>query len=305
MATSHSGSSKTSVSTASAALVRAKAEAAKVRASYASQEAKLKMEEAKLKLEKAHNQLETTRISTELEVLTLQREADAAEAEAQVWEEATAAQSTGDDRKTESEKAKIERTSEYVQSQIDLQQLLASPAALCPAINKQPCPLTQATINAWHLNENTPYMQPSPNKTNFKSDKESHFSTPNLNKPVKATTNFEEKRQPGSNIHAPPYVPRQFPQASMSSSVESLAHYLATRDLITSGLYYFADKPEDYRAWESSFTTAVSGAHLTTTQELDLMTKWLGKESGEHETHPLNVCKPSRTGSTQSMGETA
>ncbi|XP_061776027.1 uncharacterized protein LOC133568236 [Nerophis ophidion] len=282
MATSHSGSSKTSVSTASAALVRAKAEVAEVQASYASQEAKLKLEEAKLKLEKAHNQLETTRITTELEVLTLQREADAAEAEAKVLEEASGAQSTGDDRKTESEKANIERTSEYVQSQIDLQQQLSSLAALCPAIDKQPYPLTQATINTWHLDENTPYMQPSPNRTNFKSDKESHLSTPNLNKPVKATTNSEEKRQSGSNIHAPPYVPQQVPQASILSSVEPLAHYLATRDLITSGLYYFADKPEDYRAWESSFTTAVSGAHLTTTQELDLMTKWLGKESGEH-----------------------
>lgn len=85
-----SGSNRTSATSASAACVRAKAEAAKVRASYASQEAKLKMEKATKKAERqtreAQDKLETTRIETELELLTLCREADAAVVEAQVWE---------------------------------------------------------------------------------------------------------------------------------------------------------------------------------------------------------------------------
>lgn len=48
-----------------------------------------------------------------------------------------------------------------------------------------------------------------------------------------------------------------------------------------SGLYRFDDKPENFRAWQSSFKNAVAEVQLTATQELDLMTKWLGKESGE------------------------
>lgn len=50
---------------------------------------------------------------------------------------------------------------------------------------------------------------------------------------------------------------------------------------MTSGLYQFDDKPENFRAWQSSFTNAVAEVQLTASQELDLMTKWLGKESSQ------------------------
>ncbi len=68
---------------------------------------------------------------------------------------------------------------------------------------------------------------------------------------------------------------------STPPQAEPLAQYLARRDLISSGLYQFDDKPENYRSWYSSFTSAAREVHLSATQELDLMTKWLGKESGE------------------------
>lgn len=50
---------------------------------------------------------------------------------------------------------------------------------------------------------------------------------------------------------------------------------------MTSGLYQFDDKPENFCAWQCSFTNVLAEVHLTATQELDLLTKWLGKESGE------------------------
>ena len=59
----------------------------------------------------AQNKLETTRIDTELEVLTLHREADAAMVTAQVLEDAEATQSVVEDGKSESGKMKIKRTS--------------------------------------------------------------------------------------------------------------------------------------------------------------------------------------------------
>ena len=66
--------------------------------------------------------------------------------------------------------------------------------------------------------------------------------------------------------------------------VEHLAQYLARRDLVSSSLYQFDDQPEHYRAWQSSYISATQGLGLTATEELDLMTKWLGKESGNHVT---------------------
>lgn len=125
-------STNTSASSASAACAQTKAEAAKVRASYASKEAKLKMEKAAREAEKlirdAQNQLETVRIDTELEVLSLHREAYVAMVEAQVLEDAEAMHAAVEDGKSESARVKLERTSEYVQPQINFQQ--RSPSAL-------------------------------------------------------------------------------------------------------------------------------------------------------------------------------
>ncbi len=79
------------------------------------------------------------------------------------------------------------------------------------------------------------------------------------------------------NAPGKPYIT----PANMPPQAEPLAQYLARRDLVSSGLYQFDDKPENDRSWYSSFTSAAREVHLTVTQELDLMTKWLGKESGE------------------------
>ena len=75
-----------------------------MRASYASQEAKLKLEKAVREAERAtrdaHDKLETIRLDTELEVLTLHKEADAAIVTARVLEDAEAMQSVIEDGKS-------------------------------------------------------------------------------------------------------------------------------------------------------------------------------------------------------------
>ena len=123
--------SNTTTSSGSVARARAKAEAAKVRASYAAQEAKLKMEKA---VREAEIKVETTRIETELEVLTLQKEAEAATVEAQVMEMAqTTLMTEVEERqseKAESERAKMERTHDYVQDQIEIKSLSPSQPTL-------------------------------------------------------------------------------------------------------------------------------------------------------------------------------
>ncbi|KAI4893319.1 hypothetical protein NFI96_028474, partial [Prochilodus magdalenae] len=61
-----------------------------------------------------------------------------------------------------------------------------------------------------------------------------------------------------------------------------LAKFLARSQLITTGLTKFDDKVENYWAWKSSFSNAVKGLELTEAEELDLLVKWLGRESSEH-----------------------
>ncbi|CAE1242300.1 unnamed protein product [Acanthosepion pharaonis] len=53
-------------------------------------------------------------------------------------------------------------------------------------------------------------------------------------------------------------------------------------ELITTGLPPFNDRPEDYRACKRSFQSAIRHLGLTYSEEMDLLVKWLGKESGEH-----------------------
>ncbi len=51
--------------------------------------------------------------------------------------------------------------------------------------------------------------------------------------------------------------------------------------MVTSGLLKFDDCPEIYWARKASFVNSTRELNLTTREELDLMVKWLGKESSE------------------------
>lgn len=277
-----SAKSNTSSSSSKVARARAKAEAAKVRASYASQEAKLKLEkaakEAERKTREAQNELETARIDTELEVLTLHREADAAMAEAQVLEDVDAIL---ENKKSESEEQfRQQRTSDYVQSQIDQNQLTSPPAPV-PPIKPPNHAVSQDSFKTWHPPASITEFQPKPKIKPEKED-ETYLPAPNLSELNRVESKTDVKRiNSSTHVHAQPYTSPYMLPASTPLSSDPLAQYLARRDLVMSGLYQFDDKPENFRAWQSSFTNAVAEVQLTATQELDLMTKWLGKESGD------------------------
>lgn len=68
-------------------------------------------------------------------------------------------------------------------------------------------------------------------------------------------------------------------------ATDQLAQYLARRNLVNTSFYVFDDKPENYCAWLSSYKNATQGLGLTATEELDLMTRWLGKESSNQVKH--------------------
>ena len=74
----------------------------------------------------------------------------------------------------------------------------------------------------------------------------------------------------------------QHAYVDQSLNMMDFAKYMARRELVTTGLTKFEDQPENFRAWESSFLTAIHGLDLSATEQLDLLVKWLGKESSEH-----------------------
>lgn len=60
------------------------------------------------------------------------------------------------------------------------------------------------------------------------------------------------------------------------------AKFLAHRELVNTGFTKFDDRPETFRAWKSAFINAIHGLDLTAGEEMDLLTKWLGKDSSKH-----------------------
>ncbi|XP_035808144.2 uncharacterized protein LOC118470918 [Amphiprion ocellaris] len=65
------------------------------------------------------------------------------------------------------------------------------------------------------------------------------------------------------------------------SAQEDFAKYLIRREMISTGLLQFDDKPENYWSWKASFLSATKDLNLSAREELDLLTRWLGAESSE------------------------
>ena len=336
MSSSRSSSSRKSNSTSNTSAViraRARAEAAKARVSFAEKESQLK----KLKAQKAAElQLENAILEADLEELSVQREAAAAEAEADVLEAAEEedyVSASNMDRESVPEETIAERTSEYVEEQNKLHSAHASsprPPGPDESLITWGTPIRESpsTSNTHHIEHSKPPVTPitqhdEDNKPPVTSNTQHRVvrepaaipktpvdSTPQHKKHKEKTLHREVKREmdPTTAHHtlnpaAQSYIPHQsatqsyIPQqhAARSSNPQhartrgdpgpvtnDLARYLARRDLVSTSLFNFDDRPESYRAWESSFNNAVRGIGLTASQEMDLLTKWLGKESSEH-----------------------
>ncbi|CAE1275879.1 unnamed protein product [Acanthosepion pharaonis] len=105
-------------------------------------------------------------------------------------------------------------------------------------------------------------------------------------RPTQTTPPIISYHSPNSRVEdtEPPNdrYPTNTRNASQSQYTSDLVRYFTRRELITTGLPPFNDRPEDYRAWKRSFQSAIRHLGLTYSEEMDLLVKWLGKESGEH-----------------------
>ncbi|XP_072891002.1 uncharacterized protein [Hemitrygon akajei] len=292
---SSSSCDRGSRASSTATQARAKAELANVRACFAKQELEVKMKaaareaenqkeeaarEAENQRRKAENELERKRVEAELEVLKLEREAAAARVEAELIEDAEEMHDPVDGKST-SEKIGLERTSDYVQSQIEWKTLSSSPYLF------DNVPLheeTQRGPTASHPSEEDNLPSQLRDESRNERAHDQYFSTPNLPDLGRREARVEFRTSNSTtNVRPQSCTCRHVPSARMPLADEPVARYFAQRDLVTSGLYQFDDKPENYRAWHSTFTNAIDGVQLRATQELDLMAKWLGKESCEQE----------------------
>lgn len=239
-----------------AAKARATAEAAFTKASYAKRQLEMKKERAKLDLQKAA-------LEADLEALAYEREAEAARVEAEVLEAAVA---MGNDdvqslRSVVSPQVIRQRTEEYLQcqSQVSVQSsALPHHHEMQLTVNSPPCQSAPGTVEV------------KPPLTDFR---------PSAHEPVHAA---EQSPTPKPS-HSPHRQHDQPPPLRPDSPpMIDFAKFLARRELVTTGLTKFDDSPENFRAWQSSFFNATQGLGLTYSEELDLLVKWLGKESSEH-----------------------
>lgn len=98
--------------------------------------------------------------------------------------------------------------------------------------------------------------------------------------------------QPRSSFspYSPSFQPMQYDKGN--NDFASLAKFLAKRNLVTDGLTKFTDRAEDYWAWRASFYNAIEGLSLKPSEELDLLTRWLGEESSRHAKRIRSVHNP-------------
>ncbi|XP_076862530.1 uncharacterized protein LOC143514793 [Brachyhypopomus gauderio] len=265
--------SRASSTGSAAAKARAKAEAAKARLAFVEQEADLKLKMAKLEVS--------------IEILNVKKETAAAVAEAEALESATDLINLPNDQYNR-EIAPLEainRTTEYVFNQG--QQLDEEHQQVTlPSNAQQDTDATPMSLmpDAKPLipNQDDRVAQPLRQNSQLPHDWQEHIQKKNAvrfeHDPLAPTQ--PAMPQVSRGVHPPP--------SSYSSpkvddvSVNDFMRYLARRELVSTGLLRFNDKPQNYRAWKRSFESAIHGLCLTSSEEMDLLLKWLGKDSAEH-----------------------
>nr|XP_055046841.1 uncharacterized protein LOC129432444 [Misgurnus anguillicaudatus] len=287
---SHNSSRSTHSRRSAASLIaieaRAKAEAARARAAYSQREIEIKVKKAQL-------QVEETRLEATLEALQQEKEAEAALAEATAYEAIDGADieksSENECKQKSSTFNALKRTDEYVQDQNAYKNKHHQASKQTPLLQSADREQQNALPS---YRQSIQYSQETPQHVNSYSEpllqsQNTHDSIRPIRVPEKEENTITHYTQPSnyctSNMNYSPDVGNE-PHAAKpeNSEILNLAKFLARRDLLTAGLIKFDDKPENYLAWKSTFSNAIEDLNLKPSEELDLLTKWLGPESAEH-----------------------
>ncbi|KAI2661156.1 hypothetical protein H4Q32_030204 [Labeo rohita] len=274
-------SSKSSVASA-AAKARASAEAARAKMAFAKRQLEMKKEKARLEQERAT-------VEANLEALELERDAAAALAEAEVLE---AAAMEHDDNRSEistlSSHVISKRTEEYVKQQTQM----SSDFSILPLnISSATC----AQESAPRLIDKSQSMNAAyDGDTNTVQERNRLYDSEHLQSTRLSESPYNLPHSlPNAAFKASPHQDpaskgctaqsdTRYYSQSQATPMLDFAKFIARRELVTTGLTKFDDNPENFRAWESSFVNATKDLQLSASEELDLLVKWLGKESSDH-----------------------
>lgn len=281
-ASANSKYSSRSSTGAAAAIARAKAEASKARLAFADKEMTMKIEKA--------------RLEASMDKLKIEKETAAAEAEAEALEAAADASSDRHSAEFQLHPTPldpIQRTKEYVAEQVkeyELRQSVAEMDPLSQVEDKQ----VYTEPPALHSIQN-PRLK-TENEAADASHCNAHSEISGRNAPQQPllASDVAHSCRNGDYNHTPHSVPSSKlsplplsqpghrPPHHDGSTMTDFVRYFARRELVTTGLLQFNDQPESYRAWRRSFLNALRGLELTPSEEMDLLVKWLGKQSAEH-----------------------
>lgn len=233
----------------------AKAQAAKAQLVFAEKEATMMKQRADLEASALKQKAD---LDASLHILRCEKEVAAAEAEAAAYEEVES--QSGESDMEPHVKAEpfnpAQRTREYVEQQGEL---------LGP-LKRNDDSLDRQVIN-----------QPVDQVTT---------ATPQAPPPMNADIKHEQKVNLGPtytssfNPLARTFQPTNNTQ-SEAIEAQDFAKYLIRKELVSTGLLHFDDKPENFWAWKTSFTSATKDLNLSAREELDLLVKWLGPKSSE------------------------
>ena len=273
--------------TRSIALGSIKARSTRSTASAAATKARAKLEAARARTELIKKQselmIEKARVEASLAVLKHETDVVAAMAETEVLEEAAESE-RGERRSERSVRGVSDRVSNYVQAQSQEEQITPEgvepyQAPLEPVIhhlNPSTPPRRQrsAVRTAQYRNDNDGATQRAQRETSVRqAQRETPVSQAQRETPVSHRNTQARQFSP---MQSTPRTPHH------DSEMSDIATFLARREIVNSGLCKFDDRPESYWAWKSSFLNATEGLHLSASEQLDVMSKWLGEQSSLH-----------------------
>lgn len=255
-AKSQSSRASTRHSSTSSSAIRAyaKAKAAQAQIAFAEREAEMMKQKADL-------EAGLLKYDADLHLLKFKRAAAAAEAEASALEEVEVESGERSQLPDVDEEpfSTVQRTSEYVQQHMFIQEQPLEPVVVETherKMDKQETPDIKPSFPQ-DIQRNT-----QPMHKDIKKEPISHM-TPN--------DTYLHGIQRTAN---PEYLPDP-------NREQDFTRYLIRREMVSAGLLQFDDKPENYWAWKASFVSATKDLNLSAREELDLLTKWLGAESSE------------------------
>lgn len=280
---------------------RAKAEAAKARAAFADKEIELK--------------IETARLQATLEAMQEEKEANAALAEAVILEAGLLEADCGSQKSAPIPvplHQRLQRTADYVYDQASVKSIPQQVRSDDKSTTFYPLPVTsQPSLEPdagqhsrqYQAQGGLPPQQPAaPQQQWYGSQYPGH--SPQLGPPQPGPLQpqqqhgdgRQERRRQQPVAYQPYYSPFVPANQGAQTTTLDLVKCMARSQLVTTGLTAFDDKPENYWAWKSSFQSATASLDLSPREELDILIKWLGKQSSEHarRVKAVNMRDPSR-----------